>query len=174
MNRYTDGGIDVADAPEISASIEDMLARATRQLRDQHMPRAVEIADEVLKRSLEAPRPSMLVRSGPPHEHVRVSSTAITALLREQVDEALVDAAVGRVVLDVDRDEHLGSLTLELLVRFGTDILEVADEARALTRGVLADVLGVQATEAEVVVQHVHVSDVTVGDPHVVDPSDEI
>lgn len=59
-------------------------------------------------------------------------------------------------------------------MRFGTDILEVADEARALARGVLAGVLGAPAAEAEVVVQHVHVSDVTVGDPHVIDPSDEV
>ena len=50
------------------------------------------------------------------------------------------------------------------------------EAVRRLAAETLGDTLGPPADGAETVtmaVSHVHVSDVTVGDPHVVDPSDE-
>ena len=51
-----------------------------------------------------------------------------------------------------------------------------ADRARELARAALEELLGPEpgtAPATEVVVGHVHVSDVTVGDPRLVDPGEE-
>ncbi len=152
------------------------VALAARQLRAAPpSPRAVEIADRVLQRALAAPRRAVLVRAAPPHEHLRVSSVAITAVLQERIDAELVGAAVRRVLLDVTRDERLAGVTIDLVVQYGTSVCEVGDLARVLAEAALADVLGEAwaVGGGTVVVSHAHVSDVTVGDPHLVDPADE-
>ena len=137
----------------------DVLRSATAQLRVAPLARAVEIADGVLRRALAAPRRAELVRSAA-DPALQVSTVAITAVLRADVDAALTGAAVHRVLLDVGDDGTLEALTLDLLVQHGTSIpAEQPDQ-----RGRVPD---------RVTVQHVHVSDVTIGDPHVVDPEDE-
>lgn len=156
-------------------SAHDSLARAVEQLREQPLPQVVEIADDVLRRTLATPRRSVLVRARAPHDYLRVSSTAITAVLRERIDTGLATAAVGRIVLDVARDEALEALTVELFVQYGADILALADRTRSLANEALVDLIGPGApgSEVAVTVSHVHVSDVTVGDPHLVDPGEE-
>lgn len=166
------------DSPELGlpAGLEASLAAATAQLRARPVPRSVEIADEVLRRSLETPRPAVLVHGRGRFDFVKMSSTVITAVLQQRLDGGLSGAAVSRVLLDVDRDEHLRAATIELFVRFGTDILSQADLARELARSTLEELLGPEpgtAPTTEVVVGHVHVSDVTRGDPRLVDPDEE-
>lgn len=163
-----------APGPGLRPDLSSTLMLATEQLRARPLPRSVEIADAVLRRSLATPRPSVLVRGRPPYDFVRVSSVAITAVVRERIDARLVGAAVGRILLDVDREQDLVALTVELFAQFGTDILALADESRTHVRDALAGLLGPEtADEVPVAVNHVHVSDVTVGDPHLVDPGDE-
>ncbi|GAA1923773.1 hypothetical protein [Nocardioides hwasunensis] len=176
----------VPDGVELARG-EAGLAAATRQLRDVQHPRVVEIADRVLTRALAAPRRSLLMRAHAPHDYLRVSTLAVTAVLREHLDLHLQGAAVGRILFDIDRDEQLLALTIELYVQYGTVILETGDRARELAREALASLLGEPvplpapgtgsstspSSGVELVVSHVHVSDVTVGDPHVVDPADE-
>ena len=153
----------------------DDLARATDQLRDRPLPRVVEIADAVLLRTMSVPRPAVHVRAAAPYAFTRVSSTVISAVLRERLDESLDGGAVRRLSLEVDRDERLSLLTLELLVQYDRTIVEVADRARALTRSTLTELIGTDPTDVavQVAVSHVHVSDVTLGDPRFVDPDDE-
>lgn len=164
----------VPEGVQLSRGEADLVA-AVHQLRAVPQPRAVEIADRVLSRTLAAPRRSMLVRARPPRDYLRVSTLAITAVLREDLDTRLDGAAVGRIVLDVNRDEELTALTIELYVQYGTVILTTADRARLLAGRALAGLLGDPAPTDEIVVtlSHVHVSDVTAGDPHLVDPIDE-
>ena len=160
----------------LPAGLEASLAAATAQLRARPVPRSVEIADEVLRRSLRTPRPAVLVRGRGAFDFVRMSSTVITAILQQRLDGGLSGASVSRVLIDVDRSEHLRAATVELFVRFGTDILSQADRARELARAALEELLGPEtgtAPATEVVVGHVHVSDVTVGDPRLVDPDEE-
>ncbi|MCW2818668.1 MAG: hypothetical protein JWR42_1455 [Marmoricola sp.] len=166
------------DSPDggLPPGLEASLAAATAQLRSRPLPRSVEIADEVLRRSLEAPRPSVLVRGRERFAFVQVSSTVITAIVQRRLDGALTGAAVSRVLLDVGRDRQLRAATVELFVRFGTDIMSLADEARDLAQDVLEELLGPESGTApatEVLVGHVHVSDVTIGDPRLVDPDEE-
>jgi hypothetical protein len=150
------------------------LELAAAQLRDRPLPDVVAIADRVLEHALAAPRMSELVRAQPPHERLRVSTVALVALLRDRIDEGLEHAAVRRAVCEVSRDARLEQLTVELIVRYGHDIRELAERARVLAREVLGETLGIPAEGGPViVVQHVHVGDVTVADPHLVDPADE-
>ena len=168
------GSVDPTPDAAIPLALEATLDLATEQLRARPLPRAVEIADAVLRRSLATPRPSVLVRGRPPYTYLRVSSAAITSVVRERIDARLTGAAVSRILLDVDREQNLVALTVELLVQFGTDILALADETREHVREGLTGLLGPEtAAVVPVAVNHVHVSDVTVGDPHLVDPGDE-
>ena len=175
---HHDGSSDGSPAAEEVAPLgARALDDATRQLREQPTPpRAVEIADRVLQRSLRAPRPAELVRGRGDTAFLRVSSLLLVERLREHVDAHLDGGAVGRVVLDVARDGRLEAVTVELLVRYGSDILALGDRTRRLAAEALTDTLGAPTHGTELVtmtVSHVHVSDVTVGDPHLVDPSDE-
>lgn len=151
------------------------LAVAAAQLRTAPSPRTVEIADRVLTRALAARRPSRMVRAHDPASRLRVSSLAITATLRAHLDPRLVGAAVRRVVLDVGDDDRLVALTVELYVQYGRSVLDLADLARTLTGEALVGLLGTPVTgpAVDVLVSNVHVADVTVGDPHRVDPHDE-
>lgn len=151
----------------------DLLGQALDQLRERPTPRVVEVGDAVLRRTLAAPRRAVLVHARAPHDFVRVSSTAIITVLRERIDAGLTAAAVGRIGLDVSREGSLDQLTVELFVQYGADILVLADEARALALSTLAGLLGPDGPTVHVTVSHVHVSDVTVGDPHLVDPGEE-
>jgi hypothetical protein len=164
----------IPDGVELQRGEAD-LDTAAGQLRAQEHPRRVEIADRVLTRALAAPRRSHLVRAHSPHDHVHVSTLAITAALREHLDHNLVGAAVGRILIDVDRDGQLTALTVELYVQYGTEILPTGDLTRDLAREVLTSLLGQHPAgdDLPVMLSHVHVSDITIGDPHIVDPADE-
>ena len=167
---------EVPDGVDLSRGEADLSA-AARQLRAvPASSRAVEIADRVLQRALAAPRRSVLVRAHAPLDHLRVSSIAIIAIVRQRLDEVLAGAAVRRVVLDVDRGGQLNAVTVDLVVQYGTVIADVGEQARALAQEVLADTLGqpVPGSEVPVTISHAHVSDVTVGDPHLVEPADEV
>lgn len=154
------------------------LALASEQLRDRSRGRAVEIADRVLLRALQARRRSYPVRGRGAHGFVFVSDKVVIATLRASIDERLDEAAVANVVLDITRDHELTGVAVELYARFGAVLVEAADQARVVAANALRDLLGV---EPDVVVQagsvalsaHVHVRDVTHGDPHLVDPADE-
>lgn len=154
----------------------EALDRATDELREQPLPRVVEIADSVLRAAWSTPRRAMPVRARTPHDYLRVSSVVLTAVIREHVDSALSGAATNRIGLDIDREEQLESVTLELIVQFGLPILDLADRARVIVEDTLVELLGAPVADTPpvaVTITHVHVSDVTVGDPHLVDPTDE-
>ncbi len=149
------------------------LAEATSQLRGRAHPRAAEVAERVLRTALAGGRRSLPVRARAPHEHVRVSTGVLVTLLRAEVDPALVGAAVGRIAVSTDREDLLTELTVELFVQYGTEIPALADRVRELARGTLDASLGPgTAAGVDITVTHVHVSDVTLGDPHLVDPTD--
>ncbi len=147
--------------------------RAAEQLKGRTRTRAVEIADDVLRNAMSAHRRSLPVRAHPSHDFVRISDQVIIATLRRRIDAALPSAAVGRIYLLVDRHESLQELTIELFARYGEVLLEVADQARLIADRLLTELLGQAESPVSILISHVHVSDITVGDPHFVDPTDE-
>ncbi len=150
------------------------LQAASKQLRHRSRQRAIEIADDVLRNALRSSRRSLPVRAAAPHDYVRVAEQVIITLLRRDVDAALEGAAVGRINLLVDRNEALRELTIELFVQFGQNLIDVADHARSIADSVLGQLLAGSGITVGVVTSHVHISDITAGDPQHVDPSDEL
>lgn len=153
------------------------LSRAAEQLRGRTRQRAVEIADDVLLRALRTPRRSLPVRALGQHDYIRISNQVIISTLRRHIDDLLPDASVGSILLNVTRDQQLTAVTVELYARYGTVLLDVADQAREVTDQMLHRLLGPEAaadiqTSVINVRADVHVGDVTVGDPHLVDPRD--
>lgn len=145
---------------------------ATAQLRAQPPTLPVEVADRAFQRALATPRPTGYVRAAAPHDFLTVSTVALTEMLRRALDEGLPHAATMRVRCLTSRHHELEQLTVELVVQYGHDIRESAARARTLIDAVLVETLGDVRSPA-VLLHHVHVSDVTVADPHLVDPSDE-
>lgn len=149
----------------------DLVDVARDQLRGRAAPRAAEIAETVLRSALRAPRRTTPIQAEA-GGFLQISDRVLITLLRHQVDGALTGAAVGRVGLSIDRDDRLEELTVELFAQYGRVLGEVAEQARTVVDQVLLELgIGAPATVA-VVVAHVHISDITVGDPHLVDPSD--
>lgn len=152
------------------------LATATDQLRGGAADDTPsEVAGRIRRVARSAPRRSTLVRANPPHAYLRVSTLVITAALHERLAPLLDgDAAVRRVHTDVDRDHHLTSLVVDLVVRYGVSIATLGDRASRQVRDTLDEILGLDpSTATDPEIGRVHVVDVTVGDPSLVDPADE-
>lgn len=165
----------IEDAPEDLDLVrgEAELSVATAQLRAVEPPTGTaEVAGRVRRVARAAPRRAQLVRAAEPRTHLLVSATVITAVLHERLAPALRDAAVRRVLIDVDAQQHLQSLTVELVVRYGVPIATIAPQAHAIVESTLDDLLGSgRATGPDL--GTIHFVDVTTGDPRVVDPADE-
>jgi hypothetical protein len=148
------------------------LAAAVEQLRTQPpSERAHETAGRVLRAAMSAPRRAVVLDTA--HDGLQVSSVAVVALLRDALARALVDSAVRRIRLDHD-GPTLTRVTVEVVVRYGSSVPDLAAFVGQAVRSVLLDALGPgPAPGAAGVVDHVHVSDVTLGDPELVEPLDE-
>ena len=153
------------DVPDLDRSSgERALDVATDQLRDQPAsPHVAQAAGRVLARALAAPRRASTIETADPL--LQVSSVALVALLRSALGGEVADAAVRRI---------LHAVYVELVARYGTSVPESTEATHAVTRRVLTQTLGTgPAPGADDVTQHVHVSDVTHGDPHLAEPLDE-
>lgn len=151
---------------------EARLAAAAEQLREQPpQERVAAAAGRVLRSALSAARRGVPIATI--DDQLEISSVAMVAVLRDALDRGLVDAAVQRVKLDVDA-KVLRSVRVELVVQYRTPAQDLTALAHDLVTAVLSDVLGPgPAPGAGGVEQHVHVADVTLGDPRVVEPVDE-
>lgn len=147
------------------------LAAATSQLRERPTDLPVEVASRVLLRALAVPRPAQLVRASGEHAFLRVSTVVLTDLVRRRLDTGLADGAVRRIRFSTSRDERLEGVAVDLVARYGTDLRQLAAATHDLVGDVLRDALGEGVGGAAPV--HVHVSDVTRGDPRLVDGHDE-
>lgn len=156
-----------------SARSEAEIALAVEQLGESSRGRAVEIADEVLLRTLRSSQRSLPIRAQASWSFVHISDRVLITALRAAIDSTLRGVAVGKVHLNVDRDETLTSLTIELFVQFGLVLVDVGDGARRICEQVLHDILAHDRVPVRVTTTHVHISDVTAGDPLLVDPMDD-
>lgn len=149
------------------------LATATEQLRARPSAMPVEVADHVLERALATPRLAAYLRAGSAEEPFKISTVAVVALLRQRLEDGLPPGcAARRIVCRTTREEQLESVLVELIVQFGHDLRESAAITRDVVSAVLSETVG-DLDHDSVLLQHVHVSDVTVGDPRQVDPFDE-
>ena len=157
------------DTPErashTDAPSEHVQIPGTEALRQAADARWVEISDRVLTRALTAGRRGLTVRaqtSGGPYwlsEHVLVS------LLRDAVDGTVPRSALAHVTLELRGRDELGGVVIQLIAQYGTPLLGLADQIRALALACLDGVLGPALAPRVVTTLHVHFVDVVPDDP---------
>lgn len=152
------------------------VSRAADQLHARSSRRWVEVADDVLSQVLSASRRSLpvLVQVLEDGATVSLSEQVVVTRLRAALDASLTQAATARIHLDVAPDQRLRQVTVELLARYGAELIPLADEARGVIQGQLALWMSGDPM-AGVVVRpaHVHFGHVVDGDPHLGDPHDD-
>lgn len=162
---------DVDQTDRATDEVDDRLGAAVRQLTGRAERRALEIGDSVLRHVMAAPRRSLPVRSRLPD--VFLSEHVVTDDLSRGLAQQLDTAAVRRISVITNRDLVIEQIAIELIGRYGTDLVAATEQARLAARDRLADLVGPAAPPAHVTVTHVHVGDVTVGDPRLVEPFEE-
>ena len=151
------------------------VSRAADALHASSSSRWVEVAGDVLAQVMSASRRSLpvLVQVLEDGATVCLSEQVVVTRLRAALDASLTEAATARIHLDVAPDQRLRQVTVELLVRYGAELIPLADEARAVVRAQLASWMAGDPLAGVVVhPAHVHVGDVVEGDPHLADPRD--
>lgn len=141
----------------------DPLARAAAALRLHTDEGWVAVRQRVVDAALAAVRPARTVAGDHEHGRFTVSTDVLTDLLREAM-EPLPDAAPTRVVFETDDDDRLVEVRVSVVVAFGCDVVETAQEVRRTARGVLVGVLGEGGAAGDAAggfVVDVHVGDVT-------------
>lgn len=159
-----EAGIPEAGARDLDAATVELRAQPTAMTRSR--------VSSMLDRVWSTPRVAQLVRAADPASYLRISTVALVAVLRQRIDETLDHGAVQRIRLEASRDEELEGVAVQLVVQYGHDIRVLAARTLEVTEQVVAELLG-RRLPAEAITTHVHVADLTRGDPHLVDPLDE-
>lgn len=159
------------DPDDLSAEDEAFLATAAQSLRTHEDSRWVEVSSRILSTALRATRRSRTVLAQAPGGPVHISEHVIITYLRDALDGPVAGTAVAAIHLDITGRDVFSGVLIELIVQYGTPILPVADLIHARATAVLLDLLGPAATAIHVRTSHVHVSDVTVHDPQIAEPS---
>lgn len=137
----------------------DVLARASRDLRAMPERGWVAIEQRVIDAVRATPRGGWPLdavdpRPGDAPGRIEVSDLVLRAglarALRSLPDLTLVDVAVA---LD---EKTLRAVRIDVSGRFGADLSATAARARALAAGVIAEVLGTEGVDIDIVVSDVH------------------
>ncbi|NIZ92437.1 hypothetical protein [Kineococcus rubinsiae] len=140
-------------------SAEEDLARATGLLRAHTDSTWSGVREAVLARAAAAFRPSAPVRGRHALGDFLVASDVVVAQLRTAVD-AVPGATAARILCTTGEEDVLQQVVVELSVRFGESLHEVAAAVRAAVVAELAVLLGALSPGADGVRADVHVTDV--------------
>jgi len=153
---------DDAGSDPISAAEQD-LETAAQALRDHTEERWVEIAESMLARVLATTRPSHPVRGKARAATFHVSEQVLTSYVLDAVG-AIPGVEVDAMRIHSEQDRYTG-IDIVITARYGLPLLPVADIIRQAARDRLVTLLGEQVPPISVSTMHVHVEDVTPGDP---------
>jgi len=140
-------------------SAEDDLARATGLLRAHTDSGWAGLREALLERAAAAFRPSAPVRGRHDLGDFFVAADVVVAQLRPAVD-AVPGATAVRILCTTGDADVLEQVVVELSVRFGEPLLEVASAVRAAVVTELAVLLGALSPGVAGVRADVHVTDV--------------
>lgn len=140
-------------------SAEDDLARATGLLRAHTDSSWAGVREALLERASAAFRPSAPVRGRHGLGDFLVASDVVVAQLRDAVD-AVPGATASRFVCTTGEADVLEQVVVELSVRFGEPLREVAAVVRAAVGARLTDLLGPLSPGVAAVRADLHVTDV--------------
>lgn len=150
-------------APGPAPAADALLRAATADLRAHVEPRWVEVADAIMSSALRVSRPSPPLVAQAPSGPVHVAEQVVVAYLRDSVDP-VPGCEVRNVRLEVEQERCTG-VVIVVAARFGEPLIPLADEVRNRAERRLTELLGTAAPPVTVTQMHVHVADVTRGDP---------
>ena len=148
---------------EVEPEGQALLRTAAADLRSHVEARWVEVADALTSRALRASRPSPPVWAQAPSGPVRVAEQVVVTYLRDRLNP-VAGCEVHNVRLEV-REERCTGVVIVVVAQFGQRLIPLADDLRTRAESVLAEVLGQDMAPVTVTQMHVHVADVTPGDP---------
>ncbi|MBA2638416.1 MAG: hypothetical protein H0U77_00150 [Nocardioidaceae bacterium] len=140
-----------------------MLRSAASALSTHVDERWVEVADALVSRALTTSRPSPPVRASATSGSVLVTEQVLVSHLRASMDP-FPECETVAITIETDGDSCTGAV-IALAVRFGTELIPLADRVRAVVEDQLGRLLGPVVPPVTVSSVHVHVDDVTRGDP---------
>lgn len=136
---------------------------AAAQLRQHTDERWVEVRSGVLAHVLAVSRPSHPLHALSSTGAYAVSEQVLTSYLRTALDRA-PDCEVSAIRVHSDGDVCTG-VTIVITARHDRSLLDLADSIRSAADDVITAVLGDARPRVTVTDMHVHVNDVTRGDP---------
>ena len=139
---------------------EQLLAQATRTLREHTDSGWVALRDDVVALAVRAFRPSAPVRGTLPDGPLLVASTVVVSRVRTAL-AGIPGAGVLRITCTTTPDDDLDRLTVELVVLYGTRLVPLAVEVRRLAATAVAETLGLARPPLDRVRVDVSVRDVT-------------
>jgi hypothetical protein len=147
-------------AVSIDSHGDDVLTQATELLRQHTDAGWTAISADILHRALAAFRPSEPVRGRHEFGDFFVASTVIVAQLRHVVDD-IPHAAATRITCTTDDEQRLGEVTIQIIVAYGTHLLNLADQVHHAAVDTLTGILGELTPSAGAIHTHVHIGDIT-------------
>ncbi|MEP6528150.1 MAG: hypothetical protein ABJA86_13425 [Nocardioidaceae bacterium] len=154
---------DLAAASREAAN-EAILHTVATELRGHTDDRWVAISDDVLSRVMCISRPSHPVRAQAPRGgYFHVSEQVLVASLQHALDE-VPHCEVTHIQIQADGETYTG-VTIIVTAQYRVPLISLADQIRGLASGRLTDILGPVTPEVTVSAMHVHIEDVTPGDP---------
>jgi hypothetical protein len=154
---------DLAAASRGAAN-EAFLDTAATELRGHTDDRWVEIAGDVLARVMCISRPSHPLRAQSARGHgFHVSEQVLVASLQRALDE-VPHCEVTHIQIQADGETYSG-VTIIVTAQYRVPLISLADQIRDLASGPLTDILGPVTHEVTASAMHVHIEDVTHGDP---------
>ncbi|HEV2636479.1 MAG TPA: hypothetical protein VGX23_15120 [Actinocrinis sp.] len=144
----------------IDRGASDALAQATRLLRQHTDAGWTAISADILDRARRAFRPSAPVRGRHALGEFFVASDIVVSRVREAVD-AIAQAAATRITCSTDDQQHLDTVTIEIIAAYGSPLLTLAHHVHAAAAQSLTDTLSELAPPHERIHTHVHIDDIT-------------
>jgi len=165
MAMNTSGSRTVTGATALETTTTGRAAASLREHVDQ---RWVEVADGVLASVLRKHRISHPVGARTAAGGYRVSEIVLKRLLQDALDP-VPRCEVEGIRIHVEGETYTG-VTLVVTAQFPDRLIPLADVLRERARECLTSVLGAVTPPVAVHAMHVHVENVTVGDPKIGEP----
>ena len=120
---------------------EQLLAQATRTLREHTDTGWVALRDDVVALAARAFRPSAPVRGALPDGQLFVASTVVASRVYAALAR-VPGAGVLRITCTTTPDDELDRLVVELVALYGTPLVPLADTVRRAAAAAAAETLG--------------------------------
>lgn len=155
-----------------TSSPDDVVGRATRELRDAPEPGWTQIRDSVIGAVRVTSRRTQPIRAttaaSEKTDRGRDTLHITDQVLRAYLNRALTDTSVSTpadIAFALDENNDCHGADIDLVGAYGTDLQQLGQHTRQVTATILGELLGRSESTLEPDDIHVTVTDITPGDP---------